>query len=531
MRELINLIGFKTDTKSLKNSEQQFQKMKTTAKNIAIGFTAIASVVSAIALGIYKFTEKFAETGDEIAKTARDIGLTGESLQKWQYASELAGVSQEEFNTSLKFFSKELIDASNGIGMMKDSLAILGINLKDGNGIIKDNNVLLFEIAEKLKNIPDAATRAKVATDLFGRSGIRMSQLLGQGSNALEKFMKEAEDLGLIISEDTLIATEELNDNILRLQSSFKGITNILGNALLPIVNKFVLKLTDLIKKVQKDFKGIISGLVDSLTPIFDTVLSMLEPLFKLLVPVLGIVSNLLNLVAKVIGNTIMPFINSLANMLSPLLNDINNILSELFKTLEPIISILLNVLIIGLKKNLYPLLLQLKIMFAFLQPLLKILGTILNPFLIAINKILEVINKLIDQATLFFYDIIGKGIDWIKEKFSGVGDWFKNIFSGVSDFFTKIVNNIIDGINWLIEKTNKIAGTKLELIQKLDTSKLLTKDVTNNNQKNTNINLNNNINVNNPNGNQQIKKSIEKAAGSIFNIELKKILMEAGGL
>lgn len=138
IRELVNLIGFKVEKKDLDQAEKKFKELKKGAKEIAKGFAAVQAVFSAVVLGLYKFTEKFAETGDEIAKTSKDIGMSGENLQKWRYNAALAGISTEELNMSLKFFTKNLTDAAmTGKGPMADSLKILNISLTDSTGNMK----------------------------------------------------------------------------------------------------------------------------------------------------------------------------------------------------------------------------------------------------------------------------------------------------------------------------------------------------------------------------------------------------------
>jgi hypothetical protein len=501
-------------------------------KSVGLAVLGFAGAIAGAVTGIYKFTESIVKTNDEIAKTSRDLGISGEQLQEWRYSAELAGINTDELSTSLKFFSKNLYDAaSTGKGQMADSLKILNIELTNSQGQMKDSNSILLEMADKLKGIEDPALRAKISTDIFGRSGIRMTQLLGQGSDALKDFAKEARDLGLIVSNEVLDSSEMLNDNITRMQSAFQGLGNILGNALIPIVNKFVTKLTDMIKILQKDFIGVINNLTQSLTPLFDTVLNLLKPIFKLLNPVLKIVSNLISLIAKVLNGSIIPFINTLINMLIPILNDIN-ILTDLFIILEPALNFVFQILILIIKSFLNPAIMKLKIMLAILQPIIKILSIVFTPIFFVLNKILGVINEIIDRISIFFNDIIGKGVDWIIEKFNGIEDVFKNIFKSVSDIFNKIINKIIDGINFLIEKINLLPGMHLKMIDKIDMqNKLGNEKIVNDNKRTNNINMQNNININGVGNTGALKQSLQQSAGSIFNLELKKLIIDAGGL
>ena len=53
---------------------------------------------------------------------------------------------------------------------------------------------------------------------------------------------------------------------------------------------------------------------------------------------------------------------------------------------------------------------------------------------------------------------------------------------------------------------------------------------VTNDNRKQTNINVSNDIDVNGFSDNRSVQKAVERTAGTVFNLELKKILIESGG-
>lgn len=218
-----------------------------TARNAAIGIGAAGAAVFGLA-------SSTAAAGDELAKQSRALGFNVEAYQELGYAAERSGVSAETFNSSMTAFTKRLGEAAQGSGAAKDALEQLGLSAQDLIDMEPDQALGL--IADRMNDIENPADRAALAADLFSRAGIRMTNMLGEGSEGLGRLRQEARDLGLVLSEDSTTAAETYQDSLLNAQSAVQGLRNTIGSALMPVVTRAMDQFTGFMKSNREDVEA-----------------------------------------------------------------------------------------------------------------------------------------------------------------------------------------------------------------------------------------------------------------------------------
>lgn len=148
----------------------------------------------------------------DLADAANSIGLTTTALQELRYAALLSGIQQDTLQQSLVVLSKNLGDAAMGGSAAKSSLEALGLSasylssvpLPDALGII----------ADKVAAVENPMERATLAADLFGKSGIKMINMLSEGSAGLSALREEAHAMGVVINEDVIKQAAEAGDKL-----------------------------------------------------------------------------------------------------------------------------------------------------------------------------------------------------------------------------------------------------------------------------------------------------------------------------
>lgn len=201
------------------------------AKAGAAAAVAFAAAGAAVAIGL----KGAIESADKLNKVSQSIGMPVEELSKLKYAADLSDVSMEALGVSMGKLSKSMSAVAGGAaGPAAEAFKALGIEVKNSDGTLKANSVVLGDIAGKFKGYEDGAAKTALAIAIFGKAGAAMIPLLNQGKDGLAEASAEAEKYGLVLDKRTAMAAEAFNDNLKRMSSITDGAWTQLAAKLLP---------------------------------------------------------------------------------------------------------------------------------------------------------------------------------------------------------------------------------------------------------------------------------------------------------
>lgn len=492
---------------------------------------------------------------------------------------DTAGGNTEKLNGLIGAYGKVQV---NG----KASLEELKMMGERGLPIFEElKNITGKQGDEFINMISKGGISASMVTEAFRRmtsEGGMFFKGLEKASQTFLGLMSTLKDnINLVLGEVGLALLPDLKKIIDQLITMVK-------TTLMPLAKSIVSSLTPIITNAMK----LVEPVLNFITMMFDSLKPVLDEILKAFNPLLSIVNSLMNLLQPLLSMgssfllSIVKVLNDFLTIISEILvifEPLNKLLlSGSFKlllwSLLPIIVSLqiLAKIILWLLRLLKPLQGFLKLIF---EPLNKILLNIENNFMKLLKRVGEFIKKIGLLKTLFttlktviklvllpitttinalkwvfslvfnqISDIISKSetlrkiFNKISEIFTGIKNTFTNILNDIGKNFVKVVNYIIDKINYVINGLNtvleKIPGVGKESIAKLTrltpNEKLIQDNTnnTNNNQKNQNNNIEINFDVTGGGGglnSVENQKKIADTTRSIFQIELKKILVSAG--
>ena len=217
------------------------------------------------------------KTADDLNTLSKQTGFTTAELQKMKYASDLIDVSMEDMTGSIQKLVKQMASGS-------DAFKTLGVSVTDETGQLRNATEVWYETLEALSQVENETQRDALAMEIFGKSAASLAGIVDDGGEALKNYGKDAEDLGLIMSQDTLDAANKLNDAIdltkARLEATFLETGAKVAETVLPIVEEMAEEIAGLFEWISTLDEGTIK-LIGSFL-IFGTVLS----------PILKIVSS-----------------------------------------------------------------------------------------------------------------------------------------------------------------------------------------------------------------------------------------------
>ena len=213
--------------------------------------------LAAGALGIGFLIKRSMDATDELAKTARAIGLSVTELQRFQYAAELGGVESKALNKAMQKLAINISDVAGGTGEAKDAFERYGISAKNADGSTRSVSDVMGQAATALEGMTNKTDRASFVYDLFGARGAKVINMLQDGKAAMEAMKAEADRLGLVMSGALIQGVEDANDAILRLTSYLGNVFNRVVASLAPIITEATDALRNFVEMKINDSGGI----------------------------------------------------------------------------------------------------------------------------------------------------------------------------------------------------------------------------------------------------------------------------------
>lgn len=206
VEELAAKLGLEIDAESFAKGEEILHQLH---HSFAL---AGAALVGALAVGAAALAKSTADAAFEAGKLAQSTGIDLEVIQKLGFAAEATGVSTDTLAVGLRHLAK------TGVSDVKEGV---------------------LEIAERFHNMKDGGDKVRIAMEKFGRSGAQLIPLLNKGKEGISELMEEAEELGLVFSEEDVEASRDFKQSLHVLESTFVGIGRTIGKFVMPYATKF----------------------------------------------------------------------------------------------------------------------------------------------------------------------------------------------------------------------------------------------------------------------------------------------------
>lgn len=175
------------------------------------------------------------QNADELNTLAQRTGFTTDEIQKMKYASDLVDVSFEDISGALTKVKKNMTG-------QPEAWARLGVATTNADGSMRDATDVFYDALEALSQVENETERDQLAMTIFGKSADSLAGIVDDGGASLKAFGQQAEDLGLILDEDTISSLNATNDTIDQLKAQVAGtmaqVGADVGTILAPVLEK-----------------------------------------------------------------------------------------------------------------------------------------------------------------------------------------------------------------------------------------------------------------------------------------------------
>ena len=190
--------------------------------------------------------------GDETAKTARSLGLTGQEYQSLAFAANRSGVSTQGMTTSLTKLMRAAADTRDGMQTSVDVFRDAGIAFRDTNGELLSGPDLMLNVADAMERQGNATERVALAQRLMGRSGRQLIPMLLEGRDAVQELFERFERLGGGMGDDFLAMTEDADDAILDFDVAMMGLKSTIAVQWLPTFSRMTFAFAEFVADLRR---------------------------------------------------------------------------------------------------------------------------------------------------------------------------------------------------------------------------------------------------------------------------------------
>ena len=203
--------------KNIDNATKSTGKLKKAGKAAGLAVAGIGA--AAVGIG-GKVVKDLLATGDALDKMSKRTGVGVEELQKLGFAAEQSG---SDLATVEKALLKQAKAIEAPTKAAEEAFEALGLSVDELKGKSPEEQFKI--ISEAMSGIEDPAEKARLAQDLFGKSGAQLIPLMDEGADGIAALGSQFEDTGNIMSENTAQSAAQFNDsmNILKNQGMAAG--------------------------------------------------------------------------------------------------------------------------------------------------------------------------------------------------------------------------------------------------------------------------------------------------------------------
>jgi len=233
--------SFQSDTKKASNYLNNLKK-----DALALGSTMATVGVAVAAAGTTAavvWAKSVASTGKEVSRLSELSNTSAESFQKMAYASQTVGIEQEKLSDIFKDVQDRVGDfMTTGAGPMADFFE----NIAPKVGVTADQFARLSG-PEALQLFYDSLEKAGVSQsqmifymEQMASDSSLLAPLLARNGEEMKRLGDEASRFGGVMNNETVQAAKELDQNLQRLETMFKGLSITIANEILPEINEFI---------------------------------------------------------------------------------------------------------------------------------------------------------------------------------------------------------------------------------------------------------------------------------------------------
>lgn len=213
---------------------------------VQVGVTAVVTgLISAMREGITLVTDG----GKQIAANSKNMQMSTKAYQEWDYVLGKSGLKMKDISAAMKSFN-EIVKGEIGEGE-KENLEAIGISAEEAASGLMTAEELMGKVMGALADY-SGPNKGALIEAFFGKKDA-WTGFFSQTSEDIEQLIKDSNDLGLIISDESIENAVEFNKSVESIQETITGLKQSFGESILPMITEAVKGVERVVKFLTGD--------------------------------------------------------------------------------------------------------------------------------------------------------------------------------------------------------------------------------------------------------------------------------------
>lgn len=282
-------------------AKQQIQnvgdKMKTVGDKVTdVGkkLAPVSGAAAAIGGGLIKLGYNAITSADQLNTLSKQTGISTDELQKMQYAADLVDVSVEDITGALRKMKSKMDPANK-------TFQELGVSVTNADGSLRSATDVFYDSINALSGIENETERDRVAMQLFGKSSDSLAGIIDDGGAALKAYGEEAENLGLILDEDTISSLNDTNDAVDKMKATVSATLGQVGADVAEVLGPAVEKVGEWISGITEKLRALTPEQTETILKIV-AVVAAIAPLLVVGGQLIAGIGSLITVIGTIVG-------------------------------------------------------------------------------------------------------------------------------------------------------------------------------------------------------------------------------------
>lgn len=278
----------------LKAAGQKVKEFGSKVEEAGRKLSGISGAAGAIGGALLKMGYDSVKSADDLNTLSKQTGIATDELQKMQYASDRVDVSVESITGALKKMKTNMTPTN-------EAFKSLGVEVANADGSLRSANDVFYDTLSALSGIDNEVERDQAAMSIFGKSADELAGIIDDGGESLKAFGQEAEDLGLILDQETLDALNDTNDTLDSLKANLKGTAATIGSNVASVVAPVLEKIATAIAGITERLRELSPEQTETIMKIVGVVAAV-APALIIIGKLISGIGSIVTVLGSVVG-------------------------------------------------------------------------------------------------------------------------------------------------------------------------------------------------------------------------------------